>query len=78
MSDAQRTESEAFDDDTPIEVLALDGDVSTPGSQGLRAFMDVFKFDRTEPLEGAVMASIDLKPTYDTEHEPAWYTVPGT
>lgn len=69
---------QAFDNDEPIEVLALDGGVDVPGSQGLRAFMDVFKFDRTEPLEGAVMAAIDLKPTYDTDHEPAWYTVPGT
>lgn len=69
---------EAFDDGTPIECLVLDGPVSTVGSQGLRASMDVFKFDRSEPLEGAVMASIELKPTYDTTHEPAWYVSGGT
>lgn len=69
---------EAFDNDTPIECLVLDGDVEVAGSQGLRANMDVFKFDRSEPLEGAVMASIELKPTYDTANEPAWFTAVGS
>lgn len=66
---------EAFDNDDPIEVLVLDGEYDEPGAQGLRAFMEVFKFDRSEPLEGAVMADIELKPAYDTTHEPSWHTV---
>lgn len=69
---------EAFDNDEPIELLVLDGPVTTPGSQGLRGEFDVFKFDRKEPLEGAVMVDIDCKPTYSSTSEPTWYTVPGT
>lgn len=68
----------AFDNGTAIECLVLDGPFNVAGSQGLRADMDVFKFDRTEPLEGAVMASIELKPTYETTAEPSWFTAVGS
>lgn len=68
----------AFDNGTAIECLVLDGEFDVAGSQGLRAAMDVFKFDRTEPLEGAVMASVELKPTYSSDAEPAWFTAVGS
>lgn len=65
---------------TGIEFLVLDGDVETPGSQGLRAIMGIFDFTREEPLDGAVEAKVKLKPRYvsDTAQAPSWYTVPGT
>lgn len=64
---------EAWMLDTPIEFLVLDGPYDTPGSQGLRATMDVFEFSRDESLEEAMMASVTIEPTYEPDHPPEWF-----
>ena len=64
---------DAFFNNTPIEFAALDGDVATAGSQGLRATMAITNFSRNEPLEEAITVSITAKPTY-SEHPPEWMT----
>jgi len=61
--------------DTPIEFAVMDGDITTSGSQGLRASMEVFGFGREEQLTEAMEVPITAKPTY-SDHPPAWYTVP--
>lgn len=70
---------DAFNDATTIEVAVMDGDISTAATtltQGLRAFVQVGKFNRSEPIEGAQNYDITLKPTYSSSAaQPVWYTV---
>ena len=65
---------EAFMNGTPIGIAVMDGDIATPGSQGLQADMAVTKFDRKEPLEEAITVSVTVKPTYSAT-APAWATI---
>ena len=65
---------DAFFNNTPIEFAALDGDVATAGSQGLRATMAITNFSRNEPLEKAITVSVTAKPTY-SEHPPEWTVI---
>lgn len=64
---------QAWLNDTAIEVLILDGPVTTAGSEGLRATMEVFKFDRGEPLNDMVKASVELAPSALAANKPQWY-----
>ena len=64
---------DAFFNNTPIEFAALDGDVATAGSQGLRATMAITNFSRNEPLEEALTVSVTAKPTY-AANPPEWMT----
>lgn len=66
---------DAYFNDTPIEMAAMDGDIAASGSEGLRASFSVTNFTRNEPLEEAITVSVTLKPTY-AEHAPEWYVVP--
>jgi hypothetical protein len=59
---------------TPIEVLVLDGDRTTTGSQGLRATMTVSSFTRNENLEEAIMYDVTIRPT-PADNAPAWVTI---
>lgn len=68
---------EGYFDGTSIEVAVMDGPIATAGSEGLRATMSVLTFSRQEPLEGAVTASVTLKPTYAAV-APAWMVVGGS
>lgn len=65
---------EAFFTRGTIEILALDGDVTAPGVQGLRATMRVATFTRNEALEEAITVDVSLKPAYSA-NPPEWYTV---
>jgi hypothetical protein len=65
---------EAYFDGTPVEVAVMDGDITTSGSQGLRATMAVTNFSRNEPLEEAITVSVTLKPTY-AANAPEWMEV---
>lgn len=64
---------DAFLNGTAIEFLILDGAVSAPGSLGLRATCEVMQFDRAEPLEDGVKASVVIKPAY-ASNAPEKYT----
>ena len=66
----------AWTGDTDLELAVMDGNIGTPGSQGLWATMSVLKFDRNEPVADVVTASVSIKPTY-SEYEPQWYVVPA-
>lgn len=63
---------DAFLNNTLIDLVALDGPITTPGTQGLRAEMSVLSFTREEPLDGAVMASVNVAPGSVTR-APVWY-----
>ena len=65
---------DAFLDGTPIGIAAMDGDILTPGSEGIWADMVVTKFERDEPLEQATKVSVTLK-VADTENDPQWKTI---
>ncbi|WP_437226009.1 phage tail tube protein [Planctomicrobium sp. SH661] len=64
---------DAFFGNTSVEFAALDGAVTSAGSQGLRATMAITTFSRNEPLEEAITVSVTAKPTY-AEHPPEWMT----
>ena len=64
---------DAYLNGTSVELLALDGPVTTPGSQGPRTTCVITKFDRSEPLADAITVSITAKPT-PSEHNPEWFT----
>ena len=57
-----------------LEFAAMDGDIETAGSEGLRATMAILNFSRAEPLEEAIKVSVTVKPTY-AEHPPEWLVV---
>jgi hypothetical protein len=52
----------------------MDGDITTTGSQGLRATCMITNFSRNEPLEEAIGVSVTAKPTYSV-NPPQWMTV---
>jgi hypothetical protein len=62
---------DAFFNGTPIELAVMDGDISTSGSQGLRAVCRIINFTRSEALEEAITVSITAKPTYSAS-PPSW------
>jgi hypothetical protein len=64
----------AFMDDTLMGLAIMDGDIETPGTEGLLADCAILKFDRNEPLEDALTVSISAKPTY-SENVPEWKVV---
>lgn len=47
---------------TPLDLLVLDDEVTVDGATGWRAYYEVFSFERTEELEGAVIHSAELMP----------------
>ena len=49
----------------------MDGPMTDPDSQGLRATFDVLSFTRNEALEEAINVAVSLKPTY-AANAPAW------
>ena len=72
--DARFTElRDAWLNKTALGVRILDGDESTPGSEGLKADFKVFDFGRPEPLEGQMVCNLTLKPCRSVT-EPDWET----
>ncbi len=67
----------AYFDDSVIGIAAMDGGVTTPGSQGLWADCHVIDFSRDEPLEEAITVKVTVKPTYSA-NAPVWKTVAGS
>jgi predicted secreted protein len=62
---------EAFFDNTALELAVMDGPMTDPTSQGLRASFEVFTFTRNEALEEAILVDVSVKPTYSA-NPPAW------
>jgi hypothetical protein len=66
---------DAYFNNTTVEFAVMDGDVTSTGTQGLRATMSITKLTRSEPLEQAITVSVTAKPTYSA-NAPEWMTVP--
>ena len=66
---------DAFLNRGAIEFAVMDGDITTSGSQGLRATCMVTSFSRNEALEEAITVSVTVKPTYSV-NPPSWIVVP--
>jgi len=60
---------------TLIDMAFMDGDISTTGSQGLRAEMVVLNFSRSEELENALMLDVSVAPGFSS-NPPDWMIVP--
>lgn len=60
---------------TSVAIAFLDGDSETAGSQGVWADWEILKFDRQEPLTGAVMVNVRMKPSAQSSVAPEWVTV---
>jgi hypothetical protein len=65
---------DAYFNNTTLDIAAMDGDIATAGSQGLRAVMEVMNFSRNEPLEEALTVNVSIKPGYtgDPNQAPDW------
>lgn len=62
---------------TLMDMLVLTGPRDVAGNDGPRMFMEVFKFDRAEPLENAIAYSVEMKTALDDDDtEPVWVTTP--
>lgn len=64
---------QAFFNNTPLEFAVMDGDITDPDSEGLRATFDIFNFTRNEALEEAILVDVSIKPTY-AANAPEWMT----
>ena len=64
---------QAFFNNTPIEFAVMDGVITDPDSEGLRATFDIFNFTRNEALEEAILVDVTIKPTY-ADNAPEWMT----
>jgi hypothetical protein len=67
----------AFFSRAGIEFLILDQAYTVAGAYGIRATMGIFKFPRTEEIEGAMMVDVELAPTY-AANAPSEYTAAGS
>lgn len=69
----------AFFNKTTLLLAFMDGDITTNGSEGLRAPMAVNSFGRTENLAEAMKVPVTVSPTYFVESSaivaPDWYEV---
>jgi len=65
----------SFMNSAPVELLALNGPIDEPGSQGLRAVCEIFKNDDSQQLEEGETYDYSAKPTM-AETDPEWYVVP--
>ena len=57
---------------TAVELLVMDGIITTAGSEGLRAEWECFGAPRTEEIEGIQMVTFSLSITYSS-NKPQWY-----
>ena len=65
---------DAYDNNTEIDVLVLDGPIGTSGSTGVRAVCYVFSFTKNEPLDDVQTADFSIRPS-DSSNRPSRYTV---
>lgn len=65
---------DSFLNNDSLDVAVMDGDITTTGSEGLRARMEVMSMPRGEPLAGAITYNITLKVT-DDDNPPEWLEI---
>lgn len=58
-----------------INIAAMDGNIATAGSEGLRSIMIVSTFTRNEPLEEALTVDVKLRPSYFPSDPTEWLII---
>jgi hypothetical protein len=58
-----------------VEMAIMSEDITTSGSEGLRALFEVASFTKNEPLEDVQTVDVSLAPVPSTDADPAWYEV---
>ena len=58
---------------TAVELLVMDGVITTAGSEGIRGEFEVFGKPRTEEIEGLQVITYSLSLTYGNANKPQWY-----
>lgn len=66
---------DAYFNNTQVECAFMDGDITTTGSEGLRASFEVMSASRAEPLEEGVVWTFTLKPGL-AANAPEWFVIP--
>jgi hypothetical protein len=66
-----------LDEEDVVDIICLDGPITTSGSQGPRFLADVFGFNQNQALEEGMMLDVGLKPSAirSETHLPYWYEV---
>ena len=65
---------DTFLNGTAIGLAVMHGDIETAGTQGMWADCAILKFERKEPLEGAMTVGVTAKATYSA-NPPQWKTI---
>ena len=65
---------DAFLGNAGVELAVMDGDITTVGTEGLRATFDVLNFSRNENLEESIVYDVTIKPTL-AANPPAWMEI---
>ena len=70
---------EAFDTDTNLEILDLDGSIDTAGSKGLKFMSQITNFTTAEALEDVGLVDVTFVVGYDSANPPVGVqvTTPG-
>jgi len=66
----------AFEGNTPLDLIVLNGKSTTVGAYGTHADWKIVKMDESQPLDGNVTFDIEMVPA-KTANTPIKYTVPG-
>ena len=66
----------AFFNKTAVEFAAMDGDIATSGSEGLRVTCMIKDFTRNETLGEALMMDVSARPVKNDDAAPEWYVIP--
>ncbi len=65
---------------TVFEVYAADGPVATSGSEGLRAYIQLFSYNMNQPISDGMTIDCTAMPAYfeeaAAEVDPDWYVAP--
>lgn len=64
-----------FFTDVNMDVAIADGPIATTGTKYIRIQLGIFKWEQVEPLEGIVMANIEMKCVDGITHPPVVTTV---
>ena len=65
---------DAFLGNAGLELAVMDGDITTVGTEGLRATFDVLNFSRNENLEESIVYDVTIKPTL-AANPPEWMEI---
>jgi len=65
---------DSFFNGTVLDLAAMDGDIETTGSLGIRFQGEVMSFSRNEQLTESIMYDVVIKPT-DSDHPPEWMEI---